>query len=157
MKFSIELAYNALDSVRTLFTEYTRMLGVNLDFQNYEQELLQLPGKYALPDGRLYLARCEGEAIGCVALRRLGPTSCEMKRLYVKPEFRGQKVGQILAEKVIADAEKLKYEYMVLDTLAQLDKAIKLYQKLGFYNIEPYYENPLDNVIYMRRDLGGIV
>jgi ribosomal protein S18 acetylase RimI-like enzyme len=153
MKIKIIPAYDEIESIKTLFTEYTQMLGVNLDFQNYEKELEQLPGKYALPDGRLYIAYAENKATGCIALRRINDTICEMKRLYVRPEFREQKIGQMLADQLIEDATKLKYDYMVLDTLGTLKSAITLYKKLGFYEIEPYYQNPLDNVIYMRLKL----
>ncbi|MEN6461093.1 MAG: GNAT family N-acetyltransferase [Syntrophomonas sp.] len=153
MKIKIKPAYDEIESIKTLFTEYTQMLGVNLDFQNYKQELEQLPGKYALPDGRLYIAYDENKTKGCIALRKITDTICEMKRLYVRPEFRGQKIGQMLAEQIIEDAAKLKYKYMVLDTLAKLKSAVILYKKLGFYEIEPYYQNPLENVIYMRLDL----
>lgn len=153
MKIKIKLAYDEIESIKALFAEYTQMLGVNLDFQNYEKELEQLPGKYSLPDGRLYIACAENQAMGCIALRRINHTICEMKRLYVRPEFRGQKIGQILAEQIIEDAAKLKYDYMVLDTLAKLKSAVTLYKKLGFYEIDPYYQNPLENVIYMRLEL----
>lgn len=153
MKIVIKPAYDEIDSVRVLFKEYTQMLGVNLDFQNYERELDELPGKYALPDGRLYIACAKEKAIGCIALRRIDAAVCEMKRLYVKPEFRGHKVGQLLADRIIEDAAKLEYAYMVLDTLTKLESAVNLYRKLGFYEIEPYYKNPLQNVIYMRKAL----
>ena len=153
MKVRIKPAYDEIDSVKELFTQYTEMLGVNLDFQNYEQELEHLPGKYALPDGRLYIACADNKAIGCIALRKINDTICEMKRLYVRPEFRGKKIGQLLAEQIISDAAKLKYEYMVLDTFTSLKSAIALYKKLGFYEIEPYYQNPLENVVYMRLEL----
>jgi len=150
MEIKIKPAYDEIKSIKTLFAEYTQMLGVNLDFQNYEKELEQLPGKYALPDGRLYIAYAENKAAGCIALRRIDDAICEMKRLYVRPEFRGQKIGQMLAGQIIEDAAKLKYDFMVLDSLATLKSAVTLYKKLGFYEIEPYYQNPLDNVIYMR-------
>lgn len=153
MKITIKPAYDEINSVKALFTEYTQMLGVDLDFQNYQQEVDQLPGKYALPDGRLYIACAEGKAVGCIALRRIDDAVCEMKRLYVKPEFRGHKVGQLLADRIIEDAAKLKYEYIVLDTLTKLQNAVNLYKKLGFYEIGPYYKNPLKNVIYMRKEL----
>lgn len=153
MKVRIKPAYDEIDSVKELFTQYTEMLGVNLDFQNYEQELEHLPGKYALPDGRLYIACADNKAIGCIALRKINDTICEMKRLYVRPEFRGKKISQLLAEQIISDAAKLKYEYMVLDTFTSLKSAIALYKKLGFYEIEPYYQNPLENVVYMRLEL----
>lgn len=153
MKITIKPAYNQIESVRVLFNEYTQMLGVNLDFQNYEEELEHLPGKYALPDGRLYLAYAENQAIGCIALRKINNSICEAKRLYVRPEFRGHKIGEMLTEQIICDAVKLNYDYIVLDTLAKLKSAVTLYKKLGFYEIEPYYYNPLANVIYMRLDL----
>lgn len=153
MKIEIRPAYDEIESIKALFTEYTQMLGVNLDFQNYDQELEHLPGKYSLPYGRLYMACADTQAIGCVALRRINDAICEMKRLYVKPEFRGQKIGQLLADQIIQDAVKLKYDYMVLDTFTSLSSAVNLYKKLGFYEIEPYYQNPLENVIYMQLKL----
>jgi len=152
MKVSVKPAYDQIDNVKVLFAEYTQMLGVNLNFQNYKQELDQLPGKYALPDGRLYIAWVEDTAAGCIALRRINDQACEMKRLYVRPEFRGFKIGQMLADQVIADARQLKYDYMLLDTLKKLESAVTLYKKLGFYEIEPYYVNPLEDVVYMRLD-----
>jgi ribosomal protein S18 acetylase RimI-like enzyme len=150
MEIIIKPAYDQIETIRVLFAEYTQMLGVNLDFQNYAEELEQLPGKYGLPDGRLYIAFADSKAVGCVGMRRINDTSCEMKRLYVKTEFRGHKIGQMLANKIIEDAVELKYDYMLLDTFATLKKAVSLYKKLGFYEIEPYYNNPLENVIYMR-------
>ncbi len=153
MKTKIRLAYDDIDTIRILFEEYTHMLGVNLDFQNYEQELEHLPGKYALPGGRLYLAYAEGNLAGCVALRRIDDETCEAKRLYVRPEFRKLKMGKMLMEQIIRDAAELQYSYMLLDTLATMDSAKSLYYKLGFYETGPYYENPLENVTYMRLDL----
>lgn len=153
MKIDIIPAYDEIEGIKILFAEYTQMLGVNLGFQDYEKELQQLPGKYALPDGRLYIAYAENKASGCIALRRIDDAICEMKRLYVRPEFRGRKIGQMLVGQIVEDAKKLKYDYMVLDTLAKLENAVILYKKLGFYEIEPYYQNPLDNVIYMRLEL----
>ncbi|MEN6324642.1 MAG: GNAT family N-acetyltransferase [Syntrophomonas sp.] len=153
MKIEIKPAYDEIESIKALFTEYTQMLGVNLDFQNYDQELEQLPGKYSLPSGRLYMACADSQAIGCAALRRINDEICEMKRLYVKPEFRGQKIGQMLTDQIIQDAVKLRYDYMVLDTFTSLKSAINLYKKLGFYEIEPYYQNPLENVVYMQLKL----
>ncbi|MEA4923768.1 MAG: GNAT family N-acetyltransferase [Syntrophomonadaceae bacterium] len=153
MNIKTRLAYDEIPVIRTLFAEYTDTLGVNLDFQNYEQELEHLPGKYALPSGRLYLAYAESDLAGCVALRRIDDETCEAKRLYVRPEFRGLKIGQMLMEQIIRDAAELHYSYMLLDTLATMDSAKGLYYKLGFYEISPYYENPLENVTYMRLDL----
>jgi len=153
MNIKIRLAYDEIPIIRILFEEYTDMLGVNLDFQNYEQELEHLPGKYALPDGRLYLAYAEDNPAGCIALRRVNAEICEAKRLYVRPEFRGQKIGEMLMEQNIRDAAELNYSYMLLDTLATMDIAKALYYKLGFYEIDAYYQNPLGNVTYMKLDL----
>jgi ribosomal protein S18 acetylase RimI-like enzyme len=153
MDIDIKPAYNQVACVRHLFMEYRQMLGVSLDFQNFEYELEHLPGKYAYPGGRLYLARVDNQAAGCIALRKIDNTICEMKRLFVRPEFRGHKIGQKLAETIIKDALQLQYQQMILDTFTTLTNAVALYQNLGFYEIEPYYENPLDNVIYLRLDL----
>jgi len=153
LKIEIRAAYEEIDSVRGLFNEYTHMLGVNLDFQKYDEELDGLPGKYDLPDGRLYIAKVEDQTAGCIGLRRFDDSACEMKRLFVRPQFRRLKVGRLLAEKVIQEAKMIGYKHLVLDTLAQLETASILYKSLGFYEIEPYYLNPLDNPLYMRLDL----
>lgn len=153
MNINIKLAYDEIPAIRTLFTEYTDTLGVDLDFQNYEQELNLLPGKYSLPAGRLYAAYADEHLAGCVALRQVNTEACEAKRLYVRPESRGLKLGQMLMEQVIRDAAALKYRYMVLDSLETMDNAKALYYKLGFYEVEAYYQNPLANVTYMRLDL----
>ncbi len=153
MKIEIRAAYEEIDSVRGLFNEYTHMLGVNLDFQKYDEELDGLPGKYDRPDGRLYVALVEDQIAGCIGLRRFDASTCEMKRLFVRPQFRGVKVGRLLAEKVIQEAKMMGYKHMVLDTLTQLETASILYKSLGFCEIEPYYLNPLDQPIYMRLDL----
>jgi Acetyltransferases len=153
MNIKIELAYDEIPAIRTLFAEYTKTLDVDLDFQNYEQELKHLPGKYSLPAGRLYTAYAEDHLAGCVALRQVDDEICEAKRLYVRPEYRGLKIGQMLMDQVIRDAAALKYRYMVLDSLETMDNAKALYYKLGFYEIGAYYQNPLANVSYMRLDL----
>jgi len=153
MGYEIKLAYDRLDEVETLFREYHKMLGVDLCFQNYEEELANLPGKYTLPDGRLYVIYLEEKLAGCIALRRFDSTRCEMKRLFVRPQFRGLKLGQILAERIIQDAKKIGYEAMVLDTLASLESAVYMYRKMGFEEVEPYYDNPLKDVIYFELKL----
>lgn len=141
-----------LASAATLFQAYATVLGQDLTFQNFTTELSTLPGKYAPPTGALLLAKftSTNEAIGCVAVRPLESAGvCEMKRLYVSPAGRGTGVGRALAEAVIAEAKELGYASMVLDTLASLRPALELYKALGFREIEAYYANPLEEVIYL--------
>lgn len=151
--FTIKPAYDELDNVKKLFSEYTEFLGVDLSFQQYNEEISSLPGKYALPDGRLYVIYDGQQLAGCVALRKIDDKSCEFKRLFVRPEFRGKKLGCILMEKVIEDARLMGYKVGYLDTLSTLKSAIVIYEKLGFEKIPPYYDNPLENVAYYRIDL----
>ena len=138
-----------------LFREYQSFLGVDLCFQGFEEELANLPGKYAEPEGAILLAKYKGDFIGCVAVRPINKIVCEMKRLYVKPEFQGLKAGRLLAEKIINKAKVLGYQKMQLDTLERLQAALKLYQSLGFKRIRPYYDNPLDEVVYLELDLNN--
>jgi ribosomal protein S18 acetylase RimI-like enzyme len=152
-RFTIKFAYDELDNVKQLFREYTEFLGVDLGFQQYDEEISSLPGKYALPDGRLYVIYDGEQLAGCVALRKIDDKSCEFKRLFVRPEFRGKKLGCILMEKIIADAKGLGYKIGYLDTLCTLKSAIAVYEKLGFEKIPPYYNNPLENVAYYRINL----
>jgi ribosomal protein S18 acetylase RimI-like enzyme len=140
--------------VRELFQEYVSWLDVNLCFQNYDKELAGLPGDYAPPGGRLYLAVENDRVAGCVALRKIGDETCELKRLYVRPEFRGTGLGRKLTETVIRDARAIGYRRMRLDTLpAKMGQAIAMYRSLGFKNIEPYYDNPYDDVAFMELEL----
>ena len=125
--------------VRSLLREYGEGLGVDLSFQDFERELAELPGDYE----RLLVARVEGEAAGCVALRPLGDRVCEMKRLFVRPAYRGHGLGRTLAEAVIGAARELGYERMRLDTLPSMGNAIALYESLGFRDVEPYRFNPI--------------
>lgn len=147
-----------IDAVRELFQEYESFLGLNLDFQDFERELASLPGKYTQPDGALFLAVNHGQAIGCGALRRfgeIGKNVCEMKRLFVRQEARGQGTGRKLALKIIEEAVHLGYSSMVLDTLERLNSAMKLYESMGFVTIQPYYDNPLSGVVYLKKELQG--
>ncbi|HBJ79384.1 GNAT family N-acetyltransferase [Fusobacterium varium] len=153
MEIDIKAAYNDLENIKLLFNEYTTMLGVNLAFQGYDEEIKNLPGKYALPYGRLYIAYYNNKAAGCIALRKFENDGCEMKRLFVRPEYRHLKIGKKLVDKIIEDARELKYKYMVLDTLSNLHEAVSLYRKSGFQEVEAYYENPLDNVLYFKLEL----
>lgn len=130
-----------LDAVRDLFLEYAGSLNFNLCFQDFESELEGLPGGYAPPAGTLLLARAEGEVAGCVGVRPLDGGRCEMKRLYVRPQYRGTKLGRRLAEQAIAFARGAGYARIVLDTLPQMVAATRLYRDLGFTRCAPYYDN----------------
>ena len=160
MTLEIVPAYDRKEEIKELFAEYTDMLvktdpvfAKYLAIQGYDDELKDLEKKYGMPDGRLYLAIWEGKPAGCIALRRLTGENCEMKRLYVRPEFRGCHIGGRLVRRIIEDAKEIGYQYMFLDTLPFLESAIHMYKKYGFYEIESYNDSPMDTSIYMRLDL----
>lgn len=160
MNIKIEPAYNHHDEINILFSEYTNMLIAGdssfkkyLDIQNYDEEVKHLETKYGMPKRRLYLIYCDNELAGCIGLRKIDDQNCEMKRLYVRPQFRGKKLGNILVEKIISDAKEIGYSYMLLDTLPFLQNAINMYKKYGFYEIESYNNSPMDTSIYMKLDL----
>jgi GNAT superfamily N-acetyltransferase len=137
-----------------LFREYERFLKVDLCFQGFAEELATLPGRYAPPQGRLLLAQVGEQAAGCVALRPLQEAGvCEMKRLFVRPAYRGQGLGYRLATQIIHEATALDYAVMRLDTLDTLERAMQLYETLGFRRCAPYYANPLPGVMYWERAL----
>jgi putative acetyltransferase len=139
---------------RELFLEYAQSLGMNLCFQNFEQELAGLPGHYAPPDGRLFLAEYERLLAGCVALHKWQTSVCEMKRLYLRPAFRGKGLGRVLAEAIIAEARNIGYQRMRLDTIEPIMKdAVEMYCKLGFQEIAPYRPNPIAGAMYMELQL----
>ena len=143
-----------VEQARQLFREYESWLGLDLCFQGFAQELRYLPGKYAPPDGRLLLAYADEELAGCIAMRKLDDGICEMKRLFVRNGFRGQKIGVHLIEKLIEEARLEKYSKMRLDTFPpKMGKAVSLYEAHGFRPIAPYYDNPYEGVLYMEADL----
>lgn len=143
-----------LDTARRLFAAYVDELDIPLDFQNVEDELEDLPGPYAAPEGAILLAEVEKEPVGVVALKPLPETGvCEMKRLYVRPENRRQGIGRRLGKAILKTARSLGYDTMRLDTIASMTPARSLYRSLGFEEREPYYDNPLDDVVYMERPL----
>jgi len=138
-----------VEQVRTLFREYQAELPVQYCFREFDAEIFGLPGEYAPPRGRLLLACDGGQPAGCVALRELDEETCEMKRLYLRTEFRGQGAGRRLARAVIQEARTLGYKRMRLDTLAAMQEAKALYESLGFKRIEPYYHNPHPGTEFM--------
>ncbi len=174
MGLTWKLAFNAPQEVGELFQEYTEMLIAGeplfqeyLGLQNYDEELAHLEHKYGLPEGRLYLAYWDGELAGCIGLRKMNEIRengvdraltpeeywCEMKRLYVKPAFRGHGIGAQLVDLILAEAEKIGYRVMYLDTLPFLGSAVRMYEGLGFERIPCYNESPIDTTIYMRLEL----
>ena len=142
-----------VEAVRTLFLEYQESLGIDLCFQGFDREVAGLPGDYTPPVGRLLVARDNGAAIACVALRRLDAQTCEMKRLYVQRSHRGLGLGRALAEAVISEARLIGYERMCLDTLPSMSEAAVLYERLGFRDIEPYTENPVPGARFLQLEL----
>lgn len=143
-----------LYEIEQLIREYTQMLGRDLSFQRLDEELNDLKQKYSGKEGRLLAAVAEDGCIaGCVAYHRLSNECCEMKRLYVRPAYHCRGVGQKLAETILELAKKDGFQYMVLDTIEPLKSAVRLYKKLGFQEIKPYYDNPMDDVIYMKKML----
>jgi ribosomal protein S18 acetylase RimI-like enzyme len=142
-----------IDDIRLLFLEYARSLDFNLCFQDFDAELEALPGKYAPPDGALILARVNGQSAGCIALRKIEDGVCEMKRLYVRDEYRGLKIGRLLIARIIEEAEIRNYQSIRLDTAPDMKAAQSLYESFGFRDIEPYIYNPLPGARYMERVL----
>jgi ribosomal protein S18 acetylase RimI-like enzyme len=143
-----------VQQAQAMFEEYAVWLALNLCFQNFAKELAELPGEYAPPSGRLFLAREDDQTAGCVALRKIGDGIGEMKRLYVRPEFRGQGLGRTLTETLLREAREIGYRRVRLDTLpGKMDQAITMYRSLGFKNIEPYYNNPVEGAAFMELEL----
>ena len=153
-------AYDFPQEVQELFSEYTDILLKGdptfrkyLEIQNYDAELKHLEKKYGLPEGRLYLAYKDEDLAGCIGLKKIDSINCEMKRLYVRPQFRGENIGNILIQKIINDAKEIGYQYMLLDTLPFLKSAVHMYKKYGFYEIDSYNDSPMKSSIFMKLDL----
>ncbi len=160
MALELVLAYEREQQVCQLFSEYTDMLIEGdasfqqyLTIQNYQEELEHLEKKYGLPEGRLYLAYDNSELAGCIGLKKIDEENCEMKRLYVRPQFRGRNIGDLLVRQIIRDAKDIGYRHMLLDTLPFLKNAIHLYEKYGFQETESYNNSPMASSIYMKLDL----
>ncbi|MEM6845185.1 MAG: GNAT family N-acetyltransferase [Bacteroidota bacterium] len=153
--FQIQIAKTESDFVQAkrLFQQYADWLGIDLSYQKFEEELTVLPQMYGENKGRILLAKIGDQAIGCVGVRQFSPSTCEMKRLYVLPGFQGRGIGEALAKRIIQEGRRLGYTEMVLDTLAGMAPARKLYRNLGFYEVPAYYVNPLADVIYLKLNL----
>lgn len=142
-----------IETARALFREYEKSLGISLCFQNFAEEVASLPGEYAPPGGQLLLAFVEDWPAGCVALRKIGEGVAEMKRLYVRPAFRGMKLGRRLTEAVLADAKSIGYRAVRLDTLSTMKEAQALYLSMGFADIPPYNDHPIAGTRFMEKRL----
>jgi ribosomal protein S18 acetylase RimI-like enzyme len=158
--FAIVQAENKqqIEQARLLFQEYAESLGFSLCFQSSEQELAGLPGDYAPPAGRLLVAYADSQPAGCVALHRFHAQAAEMKRLYVRPEFRGRHLGQMLLDRVVAEARVVGYKSIRLDTVPSvMSKAVEMYKSYGFREIAPYRANPIEGALYMELELVPLV
>jgi ribosomal protein S18 acetylase RimI-like enzyme len=153
LSISDALSGDALLQARILFEEYAASLGIDLCFQDFAQELATLPGAYSPPGGRLLLARWGREPAGCVAFRPLQLDICEMKRLYVRPAYRGCGVGRALAERIIGEAGAAGYTSMRLDSLSSMEPALQLYRRIGFRDVPPYRQNPVPGAVFMELPL----
>ncbi len=160
MALQIVPGFDRPQQIRELFSEYTDFIIQGDDsfreylaIQNYDEEIRHLEAKYGPPFGRLYLAYCDQTPAGCIALRQLDDHRCEMKRLYVRPQFRRHRIGRALVNKVISDARAIGYRHLLLDTFPFLDIAIRMYEKLGFRYIPKYNDSPMASTLYMQLDL----
>ena len=160
MAIEIKLAYDEKDEIKKLFTEYTELLierdpeaAIVLKQQNYDEEVSQLRERYGRPQGSMYIAYVDGKPAGCGGLHRIDADTCELKRLYVRPGFRGHHLAKVIFEQILADAKEGGYRGMVLDTFPVLTEAIEMYKNYGFYEIPRYNDNPLPQCIYYKKDI----
>ncbi len=153
MNIKVISAMNQLDEIRQLFREYANSLEIDLCFQDFEEELKSLPGKYSEPDGRLYIAYLDNKVVGCIALRRYDDIRAELKRLFVRNGYRGLGISKRLIQRIIQDALDIGYHSILLDTLDTMKPAISLYTSIGFKEIESYYDNPIEGAKYFELDL----
>lgn len=154
MEFFNITGQDMLEEARQLFLEYAQSLNVDLCFQNFEEELNSLPERYGPPDGTIIIALVDGKSAGCIALHRLSGDICEMKRLYVRENYRGLGIGKKLISQILEVAFQRNYRFIRLDTLPTMEKAQELYEAFGFYDIEPYVYNPIQGTRYLERKLG---
>ena len=159
-KIRIVPAYDHADEIRKLFKEYTEMLVEGdpkmadfLALQHYDEEIRNLEWKYGMPEGRLYIVYVDGKAAGCGGFRKLEEDKCELKRIYIRPEYRGHKLGYTLTRKLIRDAADAGYRWMYLDTMRFLDAAKKMYRDLGFTETDRYNDSPVDGTVFLRMEL----
>jgi ribosomal protein S18 acetylase RimI-like enzyme len=153
VEFKHIIGQDMIEEVKQIFLEYAQSLEIDLAFQNFETEFKTLPGKYGPPDGVLILALVDDKAAGCIALRKIAEDTCEMKRLYVRDDYKGLGIGRRLVTMLIEEASILKYHYMRLDTLSTMKQALNLYVSLGFYDIAPYVYNPIKGARFMELKL----
>jgi ribosomal protein S18 acetylase RimI-like enzyme len=154
-----KIIYKKLDTeeetakAKELIIEYVKWLNQDLAFQNIDDELTNFPQKYKEPDGTFIIAKYNGSVVGCVGLKSIDENICEMKRLFVTDKYKGKGIGKKLVEMVIEEARYKKYKKMRLDTLKAMENALKIYYKNNFYEIEPYYNNPGNDVVYIEKIL----
>ncbi|MDR3628640.1 MAG: GNAT family N-acetyltransferase [Ignavibacteriaceae bacterium] len=153
IKFIKAASPDEIEKVRKLFREYADSLEFKLDFQNFEEEVNNLPGEYAAPEGKLYIALFNDDSAGCIALRKIDKDTCEMKRLFVLPKYRGLNIGKALTEILITEAKRTGYKFMRLDTVFTMLSARRIYEEFGFKEIPPYRYNPVEGAIYMELNL----
>ncbi len=153
IEFKFITGQDMMQEIKQLFLEYAQSLKIDLAFQDFEAELNALPGKYGPPDGILILALVDSKPLGCIALRKISEDICEMKRLYVRNDYRGLGIGKKLIGMIIEEAKKLKYRYIRLDTLPTMQKAQELYRSFGFYDIESYVYNPIKGARFLELEL----
>jgi GNAT superfamily N-acetyltransferase len=151
LEYTIPVNEDQLTDAGNLFNEYANSLNISLDFQNFNEELKIISSMYGSPTGCLLLVYENDEAIACAAYRKIGDRICELKRMYIKPDFRGLGIGQKLVEILCEKAKLNGYRLMQLDTLDTMLPALKLYRNNGFYNIDAYYHNPNEGVVYLEK------